>query len=1382
MVRNTPAPVPIQIAARALAGGPVLIGIAVLFAWALDVPTLKTVLPGLNSMKANAALCFVFTGSGLRLLHSRIVSPGERWAAALLGALAAALGALVLAQYATGLSFRVDELLFADPNTASPPFPGRMAPATALAFVFTGAAVLLLSPVAGSPGRGAGPPCAVAAHVLAAMAAAVGYISLAGYCFDIEGLYSFGPFVAVPLNTAAAFVMLAAAILLTAPELGWRRPFAHAPVALGVLTQLLPWSLGVPFAAGAVVMWGARTRLYDPSFGPALFALAAAASSIGLVWLAAGSVRRAERLLMEANAARERIERHQALLLELADHPRAHTPSEALATTAALLARHFGASRAGYGELDGAGELVSITHDWTDGAAPPVTGPRNLADFGTELADALRTGRTVVMPDLRTAAARPAGSGAGTPSMAAVPFAPGGQLRAMLYVARQRPQAWTPDELKLIEDVAVRTWATVERARAEAALGESEARLRATFEAAPVGIIFSEAPSGRLLYGNAAVDRIFRFPMRFSGTVAAYGEWEAYDAEGRRLEAQDYPLADTLAHGNPAHGEYLFPCGDGVRRWIAVTTAPLRDASGRLTGAVVVVADVDDARRLQRVLAQGKADLEALVEERTRDLQDTQTRLAHAQRIEALGQLAGGVAHDFNNVLQAVQGGASLIERRPADPEGVRRLARMVFEAASRGSAITRRLLAFSRRGDLRTEPVSPVALLTGMRDILTHTLGAGIGVRVDAAASLPPLLADKGQLETVLVNLATNARDAMAGNGVLTLAAAAETLSANHEWGLKPGSYIRLEVTDTGVGIPPDLLARVTEPFFTTKEPGKGTGLGLAMTRGFAEQSGGGLRVESTPGHGATVKLWFPVADVAPAASPLAPPDGADAERSFARLLVVDDDPIVREILVEQLEAAGYGVLAAAGGQAALDLLDTGEARRPGRVRPVHARHGRRVPGPRSAPPPPQAARHPADRLRHRRRRDRRRRRHQRRLHPVAQTRGRNRPGRTRRRAAGRRRRHGGRMPMSQGRPASRGIMAMRSALHTATLAVAVLTLSVPAAAQPAPLSFDVVHSWTDTGCRFAMLTKFPSLSGAIMNGAFIRWSAMTATWSGECANGSVSGPGFLRVSRDGNEMLSFEGTMQDGVPAGVGAYHLVGGMTLTGSFQGGRLADGHVVISTENGFLYDGGWKDDRPEGRGTMKHSAGGRYEGEWHNGQREGQGAYSWPSGNRYEGGWQADERSGRGVLVFADGGRFEGDWLHGKLSGHGVQAYPSGVRYEGEFNAGKRSGRGVMLLPNGDRLEGNWENDLLDGPGSYIGAGGDRFDGDLRAGWPNGTGVAVASHGRRYEGEWRDGLPNGEGTLTKAGMPPFTGTWVNGCFSDADRHAAFGMKPVSCPSQ
>jgi CheY-like chemotaxis protein len=296
--------------------------------------------------------------------------------------------------------------------------------------------------------------------------------------------------------------------------------------------------------------------------------------------------------------------------------------------------------------------------------------------------------------------------------------------------------------------------------------------------------------------------------------------------------------------------------------------------------------------------------------------------------MEALGQLAGGIAHDFNNVLQAVGGGAGLILRRPDDVEGVRRIARMVVEAAERGSAVTRRLLAFSRRGELRAEPVDPAALLTDLREVLTHTLGAGIGVRVETGTHIPSLLADKGQLETVLVNLSTNARDAMAGQGLLTLSATVEVLTSGmdlHQSApLAPGTYLRMTVADTGAGMTPEVLIRATEPFFTTKAQGKGTGLGLAMARGFAEQSGGGLTIKSAVGCGTAVHLWLPIAE---AETPVAVVQADIAAAPVAaRILLVDDEEVVRTIIAEGLRNAGYSVLAAAGGREALALLDAGD------------------------------------------------------------------------------------------------------------------------------------------------------------------------------------------------------------------------------------------------------------------------------------------------------------------------------------------------------------------------------------------------------------------------------------------------------------------------
>lgn len=358
---------------------------------------------------------------------------------------------------------------------------------------------------------------------------------------------------------------------------------------------------------------------------------------------------------------------------------------------------------------------------------------------------------------------------------------------------------------------------------------------------------------------------------------------------------------------------------------------PVLDDAGYVCRLIGTSRDVTMRQQAEDALQDQNQALEVRVSEAMAEREAALVRAAHAERMQVLGQLAGGIAHDFNNVLQGVNGCAALIERRPADTVAVRRLARLVLETTGRGATVTRRLLAFSRRDELQAEPIEAGPLLEGLCEILSCTLGGMVRVHADVAAGLPPLLADKGQLETVLLNLATNARDAMPGGGTLTLAAAPEQItdgvnSAGRKSELPSGCYVRLSVSDTGTGMSAAVRARVTEPFFTTKPAGQGTGLGLAMANGFAEQSGGRLAIESQPGQGTTVTLWLPQATaVSEAANPVtvAPADGL--QTAAFRVLIVDDDDIVREAMAECLEA-DYKVVAASSGAEAVALLDAGE------------------------------------------------------------------------------------------------------------------------------------------------------------------------------------------------------------------------------------------------------------------------------------------------------------------------------------------------------------------------------------------------------------------------------------------------------------------------
>jgi len=365
--------------------------------------------------------------------------------------------------------------------------------------------------------------------------------------------------------------------------------------------------------------------------------------------------------------------------------------------------------------------------------------------------------------------------------------------------------------------------------------------------------------------------------------------------------------------------------------WVNIRGEAISGPDGRVTGLRGTLQDITERRRLEEELRSLTKTLEQRIEQEVAAREAAQSRAAQAERIQALGQLAGGIAHDFNNVLQATLGALSLIERRPDDREGIRRIARMAAQACERGAAITRRLLGFARRGELRAGRVEIAGLLAGLQEILSHTLGAAIEVNVAVADSLAPAFVDRSQLETVLVNLATNARDAMPAGGRLVFSANPETLAQDgppHSSGLPPGHYIRLAVADTGLGMDAATLARAAEPFFTTKGHGDGTGLGLSMAKGFAEQSGGALALASAPGQGTTITLWLPAAAadtlaLVPVHDALA--DSAPGGAARQRVMLVDDQDSVREILAAQLNDAGFEVVPAAGGAQAIALLGDG-------------------------------------------------------------------------------------------------------------------------------------------------------------------------------------------------------------------------------------------------------------------------------------------------------------------------------------------------------------------------------------------------------------------------------------------------------------------------
>jgi PAS domain S-box-containing protein len=462
------------------------------------------------------------------------------------------------------------------------------------------------------------------------------------------------------------------------------------------------------------------------------------------------------------------------------------------------------------------------------------------------------------------------------------------------------------------------------RKEVELALRRSEQLFRANFEQLAVGMGIANLNNAWTRV-NDKLCAITGYSREEMVGCSAVNITHPDDVEATRTQIEALVAGAIDIHS--IEKRYLHKDGNVV--WVHVTVSLLRDPDGRSESLIGVVEDITERKHAEAELRRLTATLEARVDEEVAAREAAQRRAAHAERLHALGQLAGGIAHDFNNVLQAVAGAATLIEHLAEDADRVRRLAQLAIEATTRGASITGRLLAFGRRADLHAESLDAAGLLHDLREMLAPTLGAAIDVQVRLAPDLPPLLADKGRLETVLVNLATNARDAMPQGGRLILSASSEVVSrggAGHQAGLTPGRYVRLSVADTGIGMSADTLARASEPFFTTKPVGAGTGLGLSMAKGFAGQSGGELAIESSPGKGTTVTLWLPEADSAsrPGAAAEQEAETAAVSTAPAAVMLVDDDDLVRESTAAYLANEGFRVLLAANGTEALALFDS--------------------------------------------------------------------------------------------------------------------------------------------------------------------------------------------------------------------------------------------------------------------------------------------------------------------------------------------------------------------------------------------------------------------------------------------------------------------------
>jgi PAS domain S-box-containing protein len=579
-------------------------------------------------------------------------------------------------------------------------------------------------------------------------------------------------------------------------------------------------------------------------------------------------------------------------LLALDERIRSLTdPNEIAFASAQVLGEMLGASRAGYGEIDRDSETVRIDRDWTAKGILSLAGTHRFRDFGTFIDD-LKAGHLVAIDDAakdeRTATNSEALRNVGAVSLLNLPIIEGSETVGLLYLNAATPHIWTANDIAIVRDVADRTRGAVERRRAEQDLQNLAATLEHQVEQRTqerdrvwqvsrdmLGVADTD---GVWLSVNPAWSETLGWPEK--AFIGQTSEWLEHPED--RLKTREE--IGRLAAGHTSMlFENRFRTRDGDYRCLSWSAVP--------NGGLVycVARDITEQKRREATLF------------------DTQEQLRQSQKVEAVGQLTGGVAHDFNNLLTVIRGSIDLLRRPALSEEKRTRYLNAISDTTDRATRLTSQLLAFARRQTLKAETFDAAASIVGLGGMLRTLTGSRIVV--DLQTGDVPLLVrvDRSQFDTAIVNMAVNARDAMSGEGTLTIAVEeANSIPATRSHAAVPGQFIAVVLTDTGLGIPADRVGRIFEPFFTTKGVGHGTGLGLSQVFGFAKQSSGDVLVRSELGTGSTFTLYLPKAMVeehhsAHIEDPIAPL----AQGSC--ILVVEDNSEVGDFATQALAELGY-------------------------------------------------------------------------------------------------------------------------------------------------------------------------------------------------------------------------------------------------------------------------------------------------------------------------------------------------------------------------------------------------------------------------------------------------------------------------------------------
>lgn len=452
------------------------------------------------------------------------------------------------------------------------------------------------------------------------------------------------------------------------------------------------------------------------------------------------------------------------------------------------------------------------------------------------------------------------------------------------------------------------------RRHTEAELQASNERFRAAIDAVQ-GVLWTNDAEGRMVGeqpGWSALTGQSQEEYRGYGWVSAVHPEDAESSLQAWQRAVDDRRTFVFEHRLRRH--------DGAWRNFAIRAVPTFNDKGEIAEWVGIHSDITAQRAAESALLKLNVTLEERVAAAVAEREQAESQLRQAQKMDAIGQLTGGVAHDFNNLLTPIMGSLDMLRQRLPEDDKSQRTIGIALQATARASTLVQRLLAFARRQDLQPRPVDIGILLGGLEEMVSRSIGGQVQVIVNAPEGLPAAQVDPNQLELAILNLAINARDAMPDGGTITISAAEAEVGENEE-DLAVGHYLRLTVSDDGSGMDAETLRRATEPFFSTKGLGKGTGLGVSMVHGLAAQSGGALRLSSTPNVGTTAEIWLPVAD-ANLERAAAPAAAAEIHHPGGVILLVDDEDLVRTGTAEMLEDVGYEVVQASSGAEALVFL----------------------------------------------------------------------------------------------------------------------------------------------------------------------------------------------------------------------------------------------------------------------------------------------------------------------------------------------------------------------------------------------------------------------------------------------------------------------------